>query len=190
AMYQNGERLRPENGYPMRLVVPGWEGNTNVKWLRRLKVTAEPLMTKDETSKYTDLLPDGNAMQFTFPMGVKSIITSPSGGLKMQGPGLYQISGLAWSGAGRIRRVDVSADGGATWAPAAISGPVLPKALTRFRMAWRWDGAPLVLMSRAVDETGAIQPSRKALLDARGATYRYHFHGMQSWAVSAAGEVR
>ena len=190
AIYQNGERLRPENGYPMRLLLPGWEGNTNVKWLRRIKVTDGPVMTKDETSKYTDSMPDGRALQFTFPMGVKSVITSPSGGLKMQGPGLYQISGIAWSGVGRVRRVDVSADGGKTWAPAALSGPILPKALTRFRMAWRWDGGPSTLMSRAVDETGAIQPTRKALLDARGATYRYHFHGIQSWSVSAGGEVR
>ena len=190
ALYQNGERLRPENGYPMRLVVPGWEGNTNVKWLRRLKVTAEPLMTKDETSKYTDLLPDGKAMQFTFPMGVKSVITSPSGGLQMPGAGLYQISGIAWSAAGRIRRVDVSADGGKTWAPAALSAPVLRKALTRFRLAWRWDGKPAVLMSRALDESGTMQPSRDALLGKRGAAYRYHYHAVQSWAVSAAGEVR
>ena len=190
AMYQNGERLRPENGYPMRLLLPGWEGNTNVKWLRRLKVTAQPSMTKDETSKYTDSLPDGTAMQFTFPMGVKSVITSPSGGLKMQGAGLYQISGVAWSGAGRIRRVDVSADGGKTWAPAALSAPVLPKALTRFRMAWQWNGGPAVLISRATDESGAVQPSRDALLGKRGATYRYHFHGFQSWAIAATGEVR
>ena len=125
AIYQNGERLRPENGYPMRLLLPGWEGNTNVKWLRRLKVTAGPVMTKDETSKYTDLLPDGKALQFTFPMAVKSVITSPCGGQTMQGPGLYQISGMAWTGAGRVRRVDVSADGGKTWAPVGSdrSGP-------------------------------------------------------------------
>jgi sulfane dehydrogenase subunit SoxC len=108
----------------------------------------------------------------------------------MQGPGLYQISGVAWSGAGRIRRVDVSADGGTTWAPAALSGPVLPKALTRFRMAWKWSGGPAVLMSRSVDDAGGIQPSRKALIDARGAAYRYHFHGIQSWAVTTTGEVR
>jgi sulfane dehydrogenase subunit SoxC len=190
AIYQNGERLRPENGYPMRLLLPGWEGNTNVKWLRRLKVTAGPMMTKDETSKYTDLLPDGTAMQFTFPMSVKSVMTSPSGGLQMQGAGLYQISGIAWSGSARIRRVDVSADGGKTWASAALSAPVLPKALTRFRMAWRWNGGPTVLMSRAVDETGAVQPMRGTLLDKRGAAYRYHYHAVQSWAVSASGEVR
>ena len=190
AIYQNGERLRPENGYPMRLLLPGWEGNTNVKWLRRLKVTAGPVMTKDETSKYTDSLLDGTALQFTFPMGVKSVITSPSGGLKMQGAGLYQISGLAWSGSSRVRRVEVSADGGRTWAPAALSAPVLSKALTRFRMAWRWNGGPAVLMSRATDETGAVQPTRDALLGKRGAAYRYHYHAVQSWAVSATGEVR
>lgn len=190
AIYQNGERLRPENGYPMRLLLPGWEGNTNVKWLRRIKVTDAPVMTKDETSKYTDLTLDGVARQFTFPMGVKSVITSPSGGLTMQGPGLYQISGLAWSGAGRIRRVDISADGGATWAPAALSTPVLSKALTRFRMAWRWSGAPAVLTSRAIDETGAVQPPRKALVERRSPMYRYHYNGVQSWGVTPAGEVR
>ena len=190
AIYQNGERLRPENGYPMRLLLPGWEGNTNVKWLRRLKLVAEPVMTKDETSKYTDSLPGGKALQFTFPMGVKSVITSPSGGSTMQGRGLYQISGLAWSGAGRIRRVDVSADGGNTWGQAAIDGPVHPKALTRFRMAWRWDGGPVVLASRAVDETGAVQPTRRALVGERGTPFRYHYHAIQSWSVAASGEVR
>ena len=190
AIYQNGERLRPENGYPMRLLLPGWEGNTNVKWLRRIKIVAAPVMTKDETSKYTDLLPSGKALQFTFPMGVKSVITSPSGAQQMQGRGLYQISGLAWSGAGRIRRVDVSADGGKSWGQAAITEPALPKALTRFRMAWKWDGGPAVILSRATDETGAVQPARRALIEARGTPFRYHFHGIQSWAVAATGEVR
>jgi sulfane dehydrogenase subunit SoxC len=189
ALYQNGERLRPEQGYPMRLLLPGWEGNTNVKWLRRIEVTAEPTMARDETSKYTDLLPDGKALMFTFPMGVKSVITSPSGGLRMSGPGLYQISGIAWSGAGAVRRVEISADGGRSWAAAALSDPVLPKALTRFRMAWRWNGGPAILQSRAVDDSGAVQPTRTALLDERGPQYGYHFHAIQSWAVSAAGEV-
>ncbi|HEY8519816.1 MAG TPA: sulfite dehydrogenase [Gammaproteobacteria bacterium] len=189
AIYQNGEKLRPEQGYPLRLFLPGWEGNMSVKWLRRIKVTSQPAMTKDETSKYSDLLPDGKALQFTFPMAVKSVITSPSGGMLMQGPGLYQISGLAWSGAGRVRRVEVSADGGRTWAEAALSDPVLPKALTRFRMAWRWDGGPAVLQSRAVDETGAVQPTRAALLAERGAQYRYHYHAIQSWRVTESGDV-
>ena len=190
AIYQNGERLRPGNGYPMRLFLPGFEGNACVKWLRRLQVTSAPAMTKDETSKYTDLLRDGKALQFTFPMGVKSVITSPSGGLAMQGPGLYQISGIAWSGAGRIRRVEVSADGGRSFAEAALEDPVLPKALTRFRMPWRWDGGPAVLQSRAVDETGAVQPTRQALLAERGEQFRYHYHAIQSWEVSAEGGVR
>jgi len=189
AIYQNGEHLRPENGYPMRLLLPGWEGNANVKWLHRVKVTAEPVMSREETAKYTDLLPDGKARMFTFPMGVKSIITSPSGGMAMQGAGLYQISGLAWSGAGRIRRVEVSADGGSSWGVAALSETVLPKALARFRMAWRWDGGPAVLQSRAIDETGAVQPSRDALLAGRGVNYHYHYHAIQSWAVSADGKI-
>jgi sulfane dehydrogenase subunit SoxC len=189
AIYQNGERLRPSNGYPVRLFLPGYEGNMNVKWLRRIKVTAEPTMTKDETSKYSDLGLDGRAKLFTFPMEVKSVITSPSGGLKMKGPGLYQISGLAWSGFGKIRRVDVSADGGKSWAQAALTEPVLSKALVRFRMPWRWDGSPSVLLSRAVDETGAVQPTRASLIAERGTNYRYHYNAIQSWNVTPAGEI-
>jgi sulfane dehydrogenase subunit SoxC len=189
ALYQNGERLRPGNGYPMRLFLPGWEGNANVKWLRRLKLTAGPAMTKDETSKYSDLLANGSALLFTFPMQVKSVITSPSGGGSMRGPGLYEVSGIAWSGAGRIRRVEVSADGGRSWADAALSDPVLPKALTRFRLPWRWDGGPAILQSRAIDETGAVQPTRQVLLAERGAAFRYHYHAIQSWQVSGEGEI-
>jgi sulfane dehydrogenase subunit SoxC len=189
ALYQNGERLRPSNGYPVRLFLPGYEGNMNVKWLRRIKVTAEPTMTKDETSKYTDLQPDGRSLLFTFPMEVKSVITSPSGGQKMQGPGLYQISGIAWSGFGKIRRVEVSADGGKSWAEAALTEPVLSKALTRFRMPWRWDGSPTLLMSRALDEFGSVQPTRSALMASRGANYRYHYNAIQSWNVTPAGEI-
>jgi len=189
ALYQNGERLRPSNGYPVRLFLPGYEGNMNVKWLRRIKVTAEPTMTKDETSKYSDLQPDGKALLFTFPMEVKSVITSPSGQQKMRGAGLYQISGLAWSGFGKIRRVEVSADGGKTWGEAALDGPVLDKALVRFRMAWRWNGSPSVLQSRAVDEHGTVQPSRAALLAKRGPAFRYHYNAIQSWSVAAEGGV-
>jgi len=189
AIYQNGERIRPEQGYPVRLFLPGYEGNMNVKWLRRIKVTATPTMTKDETSKYSDLLPSGRALLFTFPMDVKSVITAPSGLQKMQGPGLYQISGVAWSGFGRIRRVEVSADGGKTWGQAALDGPILPKAFTRFRMPWRWNNSPSVLQSRAIDESGAVQPTRTALLAERGTQYRYHYHAIQSWSVAAAGEV-
>ena len=168
ALYQNGERVRPSNGYPMRLLLPGFEGNMNVKWLRRLKLTEAPTMTKDETSKYTILLQDGKAWQFVFPMEVKSIITHPSPGLTLKGPGLYEITGLAWSGKGRIRQVEVSADGGKSWAPAALQEPVLPKALTRFRAAWQWNGGPAVLQSRATDETGMVQPTRAQFVAERG----------------------
>lgn len=190
ALYQNGEALRPAQGYPIRLFLPGWEGNISVKWLRRIKLTHGPTMTRDETSKYTDLLPSGKSLQFTFPMGVKSVITSPSGKLQMQGPGLYEISGLAWSGAGRIRRVEVSADGGRSWAEAALTEPVLSRALVRFRMAWRWNGGPAVLMSRATDETGAVQPTRAALLAEKGAQVSYHYHAIQSWQIGQDDEVR
>lgn len=189
ALYQNGERLRPPNGYPMRLFLPGWEGNMNVKWLHRIKVTAEPAMTKDETSKYSDRQPDGRSLLFTFPMGVKSVITSPSPGLRLGKPGVYQISGLAWSGEGKIRGVEVSADGGKSWARAALEGHILPKCLTRFRAAWRWDGAPGVLLSRAVDEKGRVQPTRASVLAARGIGMTYHNNGIQAWHVKENGEV-
>jgi sulfane dehydrogenase subunit SoxC len=189
ALWQNGERIRPENGYPMRLFLPGYEGNMNVKWLRRIKVNDAPTMTRDETSKYTETLRDGKSLLFTYPMGVKSLITSPSFGLTMQGPGLYEISGIAWTGAGRIRRVEVSADGGQTWAEAALTEPVLSKSLTRFQMAWRWNGGPAVLMSRAIDETGAVQPTRTALIAERGERSNYHNNAIQNWRVAANGEV-
>ncbi len=189
ALYQNGERLRPENGYPMRLFLPGYEGNMNVKWLRRLKVVSEPTMTRDETSHYTDVLLNGKALILTYPMEVKSVITSPSTGLALKGPGLYEVTGLAWSGLGRIRRVEVSADGGKSWAQAALNAPVLPKAFTRFRMAWRWNGDPAVLMSRAVDETGAVQPTRASIVAERGERQNYHNNGIQAWAIAASGEV-
>jgi len=190
ALYQNGERLRPENGYPVRLFLPGYEGNMNVKWLRRIKVTPTPTMTKDETSKYTDLQADGKALMFTFPMQVKSVITRPSPSLTLQGPGLYEISGFAWSGNGTIKKVDVSADGGRTWAEAALSAPVLPRALTRFRMAWQWSGAPAVLKSRATDDTGTVQPTRDALLAADGTNVSYHYNAIQAWQIEANGEVK
>ena len=190
ALYQNGERLRPENGYPVRLFLPGYEGNMSVKWLRRLKVTPTPTMTKDETSMYTDLQADGKALMFTFPMEVKSVITRPSSGLTLQGPGLYEVSGIAWSGYGTIKKVEVSADGGQTWAEAALSAPVLPKALTRFRMAWQWNGAPAVLKSRATDDTGAVQPTRDALVAAHGTNVSYHYNAIQAWQVEANGEVK
>lgn len=189
ALYQNGERLRPSNGYPMRLLPPGYEGNMQVKWLRRIKFTAAPTMTKDETSKYTISLPNGKALQFVFPMEAKSVITHPSPGLAMQRPGLYEVSGLAWSGYGRIAKVELSADGGKSWAPAALQEPVLPKALTRFRAAWQWNGGPAILQSRASDESGYIQPTRAQLIAERGTRTIYHFNAIASWAVAESGEV-
>jgi sulfane dehydrogenase subunit SoxC len=190
ALYQNGERIRPSNGYPMRLLLPGYEGNMQVKWLRRIKVTEGPTMTKDETSKYTMLLSDGKSLQFVFPIEAKSVITQPSPGLTMKGRGLYEISGLAWSGYGRIAKVEVSADGGQSWAPAALQQLVLPMALTRFQMPWSWNGGPAVLQSRATDDTGYIQPTRAALIANRGTKAFYHFNGVTSWGVAENGEVK
>jgi sulfane dehydrogenase subunit SoxC len=189
AIYQNGEAIRPSNGYPMRLLLPGYEGNTNIKWLRRIKLTSGPTMTRDETSKYTDLMADGKSRMFSLVMDPKSVITNPSYGQKMRGPGLYQVSGLAWSGHGRIRRVDVSADGGKTWAEAALSDLVATKATTRFRMPWRWDGSPSVLMSRAIDEAGLVQVSRSQLLASMGSNFQYHNSAITCWSVAANGEI-
>ncbi len=189
AYAQNGEMLRPEQGYPLRLIVPGWEGNVSVKWLRRLKAGEAPFMTRQETSRYTDLMPDGRAREFSFVMEAKSVITHPSGEHRVKGPGFHQISGLAWSGNGRIRRVDVSVDGGASWRAAALQEPVLTRALTRFRFPWQWDGRAAVLQSRAIDETGYVQPTRSQIVALRGVNSRYHYNAVQSWGVAASGEV-
>lgn len=190
---QNGEALRPEQGYPLRLILPGWEGNTHIKWLRRLEVSDVPYQTREETSKYTDLLANGQARQFTFVMEAKSVITFPSGEMKLPGPGFYEITGLAWSGRGKIARVNVSTDAGKTWQMAHLQDPVLPICHTRFRFAWLWDGRPAVLQSRCVDETGYVQPSIKQLIDVRGLNGPlgsiYHLNGIQSWAVAANGSV-
>lgn len=189
AYAQNGERLRPEQGYPLRLFVPGLEGNLSVKWLRRLKVGDQPFQSREETSKYTDVMPDGRARQFTFMMEAKSVITSPSGGHALRERGFYEIGGLAWSGRGRITGVDVSTDGGATWKPAVLQEPVLSKCLTRFRLPWDWDGGPALLQSRATDETGYVQPTRERLIGARGTNSQYHFNGIYSWRVAQDGAV-
>ena len=188
-LYQNGERLRPENGYPMRLIVPGWEGVLHVKWLQRLEVADQPVMSRNETSKYTELQPSGKARQFTFTMDCKSLITSPSHGQTLPRPDVYQLSGLAWSGHGRIRRVEVSADGGKSWADAALESPALPRCLTRFRIPWRWDGKPAVLKSRATDERGNLQPERAALVAERGRAGYFHYNAVVAWAVEDDGLV-
>jgi sulfane dehydrogenase subunit SoxC len=190
ALFQNGERLRPENGYPVRLFLPGYEGNMSVKWLRRIKVTMTPTMTKDETSRYTDLQADGKSLMFTYPMGVKSLITRPSPGLTMQGPGLYEVSGIAWSGSGTITRVEVSADGGQTWAEAALSTPVLPRTLTRFRIPWKWNGAPALVKSRATDSAGEVQPTRDKLVAEHGTNVVFHYNAIQAWSIAGNGEVK
>ena len=189
ALYQNGEPIRPEQGFPMRLLLPGFQGNTNVKWLRRLKVMDSPMNTRDETSRYSELMPDGKARQFMLQFEPKSIILKPSFGMTMQGPGYYEISGLAWSGTGRVRRVDVSADGGKTWAEAALTGPVQPKALTRFRLPWMWDGQAVTLMSRTTDEKGLVQPGRAQWLAQYAPRQNFHFNAIQSWGIAADGKV-
>jgi sulfane dehydrogenase subunit SoxC len=189
AYAQNGERLRPEQGYPLRLLLPGYEGNTNVKWLRRLKFGKEPWQTREETSKYSWVMPHGSVRQFEFVMEAKSVITAPSGGQKLGAPGFREISGVAWSGRGKITRVEVSTDGGATWVDAALQGPALSKCLTRFRLPWQWDGKPATLASRATDATGEVQPSHDALLRQRDARSYYHYNAIQRWAVSAEGAV-
>ena len=186
---QNGEALRPEQCYPLRLFVPGWEGNVNVKWLRRIKLLDRPAMTREETSKYTDLLADGTARQFTFDMEAKSVITHPSGGEKLPGAGAYEVTGLAWSGRGAITRVEVSADGGRTWQDAVLQQPVLPRAHTRFRAAWQWNGGDAELQSRCTDDTGYVQPARERLTAVRGFNSNYHNNAIQSWKVAADGTV-
>jgi sulfane dehydrogenase subunit SoxC len=200
AIYQNGERLMPGNGYPMRLFLPGYQGNMNVKFLRRLKVVDQPAMSFYEARTYSQLLPDGKAWRFHFLQEVKSFITHPSFGHSLKGPGYYDISGVAYSGNGRIQKVMVSADGGKSWAEAALQGPVHPKAFTRFRMPWRWDGQPVVLQSRAWDEAGGVQPTRAEFVAARGETKQpvrsplafpnQHYNSLTSWAVDSKGEIK
>lgn len=189
AYSQNGERLRPEQGYPLRLVVPGFEGNMWVKWLRRLELGDRPWHTREETSKYTDLMPDGRARQFTWVQEAKSVITDPSPEKPLGAKGYRNITGIAWSGYGRIVRVDVSLDGGVNWRPARIEGPVLPRCLTRFNLDWRWAGGDALLQSRAIDETGYVQPDMQALQNVRGVNSTYHNNAIQTWLVNPSGEV-
>jgi sulfane dehydrogenase subunit SoxC len=199
ALYQNGERINPAQGYPMRILVPGYEGNMNVKWLHRIKLVEEPVMAINETLQYTYRVEGPKIWQFFFPMEVKSFITHPSPGVGLKGSGYYEISGLAYSGNGRIARVMVSADGGKSWAQAALDAPVLPKALTRFRMPWRWDGQPVVLQSRAWDEAGNVQPTREQMWAERGAPKintpvvafpMGHMNYVMSWAIESNGEAK
>jgi sulfane dehydrogenase subunit SoxC len=189
AFKMNGEALREENGYPARLVVPGWEANLWVKWIRRIEVGDKPWFTREETSKYTDLLANGKARRFTFVMDAKSVITAPSPQAPWSAKGQNVITGLAWSGRGIIRRVDVSVDGGRNWIPARLDGPVLPMALTRFYVDRRWNGEPLLVQSRAIDDTGYVQPTKQELRAFRGVNSIYHNNGIQTWHVMPSGEV-
>ncbi len=186
---QNGEALRPEQGYPVRLINPGWEGNTCVKWLRRLEVGDQPWYLREETSKYTDLLPSGKAREFSFVQEGNSVITSPSPEKPWKKHGWYEVEGLAWSGRGLIKHVDVSLDGGVSWRKANLKGLVLPKALTRFSLMVKWEGQPLLLQSRSIDETGYVQPSIGQLRKARGVNSIYHNNSIHSWELKEDGSV-
>ncbi|MBT5075014.1 MAG: sulfite dehydrogenase [Kordiimonadaceae bacterium] len=190
AIAQNGERIMPNQGYPMRLFNPGFEGNTSIKWLRSLYVTDKPVMSRFETSRYTDRMPDGKALQFSLEIDVKSMITRPSNAMSLPKHGLYEITGLAWSGRGKVAKVEVSVDGGTTWAEAALEGPIHSIMLTRFRIPWMWDGRSAILQSRATDEFGRVQPVREKLIEARGRRPSYHFHGIQSWGVEPDGKIK
>ncbi|NBX54678.1 MAG: sulfite dehydrogenase [Betaproteobacteria bacterium] len=187
---QNGEMLRPENGYPLRLVVPGVQGVSWVKYLRRVEVGDQPYATKDEAIHYMDLLPNGTHRQYTSLQECKSVVTTPSGGQVLLDQGFYNISGLAWSGRGKVKRVDVSVDGGRNWRSARLQSPVLSKALTRFNIDWVWDGKPAIIQSRAIDETGFVQPTYAQLRAVRGTRSIYHNNAIQSWWVQESGEVK
>ena len=187
---QNGEMLRPENGYPLRLVVPGVQGVSWVKYLRRIEVGDKPWGTKDEAIHYIDLMPDGRHRQYSSIQECKSVVTTPSGGQVLLDKGFYNISGLAWSGRGTVKRVDVSVDGGRNWRTARLQGPVLDKCLTRFNIDWVWDGKPALIQSRAMDETGYVQPTYRQLRQVRGSRSIYHNHAIQTWLVQDSGEVK
>jgi sulfane dehydrogenase subunit SoxC len=198
ALYQNGEPLMPGNGFPMRLLLPGYEGNMNVKFLRRIKLVSGPAMSFWETQVYTEPMPKGKSYNFDFLNEVKSYITRPSPGLDLKQPGIYEISGIAYSGKGKIIKVVVSADGGKSWGDAALQAPVPSKAFTRFRMPWRWDGSPVILQSRALDDHGSFQPTRSEFVAARGeldatpsvlAFKNHHCNAITSWAVDSHGKV-
>ena len=186
---QNGEAIRPEQGYPARLFLPGWEGNASVKWIRRIELSDRPFMTRDETSKYSDPLSDDTARIFSFEMDAKSIITKPSYPARLATTGWHEITGVAWSGRGKITVVDVSVDDGRTWAPAELDEPVLSKCQTRFRYLWNRTADDAVIMSRATDDTGYVQPFVQQLRDARGVGTRYHYNSIRAWTVRADGTV-
>ncbi|MBS1566796.1 MAG: sulfite dehydrogenase, partial [Bacteroidetes bacterium] len=186
---QNGEAVRPEQGYPARLLLPGWEGNTCVKWLRRIEVSDKPFMTREETSRYTYPVKDGKIRMFSFEMDARSIITYPCYPQRVE-KGWIEIRGIAWSGRGKIINVEVSTDAGKSWQTANLSGPVLDKAHTAFRYLWHWNGDSTAILSRATDETGYTQPTLRQLLDARGADMGgYHLNPITAWEIRNDGSV-
>jgi sulfane dehydrogenase subunit SoxC len=190
AFAMNGEALRPEQGYPARLVVPGWEGNMWVKWIRRIEVGDEPWHAREETSKYTDLMENGKARRFTWEMDAKSVITNPSPQAPLKHKsGQTVITGVAWSGRGTISRVDVTIDGGRNWHTARLDGPSLDKSLHRFYFDFDWNGKPMLLQSRAIDSTGYVQPTKDELRKIRGTNSIYHNNGIQTWHVRENGTV-
>lgn len=186
---QNGEPIRPAHGFPMRLIMPGLEGNLNIKWLRRLKFGDQPWMTRWETARYTQLRANGKATQFQLRMDANSVITTPSGMMVIK-PGYQRITGLAWSGHGKIVKVEVSTDGAKNWKQAQLNLPVLPKAQTRFQMDWTWDGKPTRIVSRSTDDKGNVQPDRKAFIAAAGTNALFHYNAQQTWSLDEAGRVR
>ena len=186
---QNGEAIRPEQGYPARLFLPGWEGNASVKWLRRIELSDAPFMTREETSKYTDPLKNGIVRQFSFVMDAKSIITFPSFPWQLTDAGWWEIEGLAWSGRGRISRIEISTNSGRSWQEATLQDPVLPLCHTRFTHMWRWDGNETTILSRAIDETGYVQPDRRTLVEARGEGTAYHYNNIRGWRIQRDGQV-
>lgn len=189
ALFQNGEAIRPENGYPARLVVPGWEGIVNVKWIHRIQLARQPLMSRFDSVSYTDLQRDGRARRFTFEMGVKSVITTPSSGDQLGQAGQYEVRGLAWSGGASIEAVEISADAGKSWFEAQLQTPIHEHGWVRFRSPWNWNGKQAVLQSRARDRAGNVQPTRQALLKEQGANAYYHYNGIVSFAIGEDGFI-
>ena len=190
ALYQNGEYVRPENGFPMRLIVPGWEGVTHVKWVKQLSISDKPLNSRYETSSYTELQPDGHAEKFSFEIGVKSIITFPAAGHSLPSAGQYEITGLAWSGKDTLAKVEVSTDSGNTWQLATLDAPAEKNMFSRFRLGWHWQEQETTLMSRATDMAGNVQLSHDALIDAKGHNVYYHYNGIICWAIDDFGDIR
>ncbi|RYG01855.1 MAG: sulfite dehydrogenase [Chitinophagaceae bacterium] len=185
---QNGEAIRPEQGYPARLLLPGWEGNAQVKWIRRIEVGDRPWMTREETSKYTEQV-NNKIRQFSFDMDARSIITFPSYPDQVE-KGWIEIRGIAWSGRGKVQLVEVTTDAGKTWKQASLQEPVLDKAHVRFRYLWQWDGNETEIASRVTDETGYTQPTLAALVNARGKDLGgYHMNPVTSWRIKRDGEV-